>query len=260
MRRFLQPALVAAVLVLLAGCAAGLPGDPTKAPSSTDGPAADSTGSVAFYLSDQPNAIADFEHLNVTVTQVGFHPTGADNETAGVNGSPTATPTVVGTDNQTMTATAAAEDDERMDGWVLHDVDNRTVDLTRLVGDNATQIAGVELPAGQYNGVFVWVSAVNGTLTDGTHAEVKLLSHRLRLNTHFTVEENTSVDFVFDIAVRETGTGGYVLRPVISESGTDVPINSVDDGAPPVNETGAAEAGPDDPGNGSQGQGQGQDA
>lgn len=259
MRQFLQPALLAAVLVLLAGCAASVPGDPTTAPSGDDGLAADSTGGVAFYLSDQPNAIDDFEHLNVTVTQVGFHPKGADNETADVDGSPTATPTVVGTDNQTMTMTAADEASDGDDGWVRYDVDNRTVDLTQLVGDNATQIAGVELPAGEYNGVFVWVSAVNGTLTDGTHAAVKLPSQRLRLNTHFTVEENTSVDFVFDIAVHETGTDGYVLRPVISESGTDVPINPVDGGGPPVNETMAAEGGPDSVGNASQGQGQGQD-
>lgn len=254
MRRFLQPALVAAVLVLLAGCAASLPGDPTTAPSSTDGPTADSTGSVAFYLSDQPSAIGDFAHLNVTVTQIGFHPKSADN----ASGDGNVTTTVVTTGNQTTTATAT--DDGEFGGWELHDVDNRTVDLTRLVGHNATQIAGVELPAGEYNGVFVWVSEIEATLKDGSTVEVKLPSERLKLNTHFTVSPNSSVDFVFDITVVETGTGRYILKPVISESGTDVPINPVDDGGPPVNETGAAEGGPDNAGNASQGKGQGQDA
>jgi hypothetical protein len=150
----------------------------------------------------------------------------------------------------------AADSADEFGGWVLHDVDNRTVDLTTLVGDNATRIAGVELPAGEYNGVFVWVSETNGTLTDGTQVEVKLPSQRLRLNTQFVVEPNSSVDFVFDIAVHETGNGRYILRPVISESGTDVPINRVaGDGGPPVDATQATDRGPGDAGNGSQGQG-----
>lgn len=255
MRHATGAALLTAVLVLLAGCTMGL-GGPGAGPTDGGDPGSQPTGSVAFYLSDQPTAIGDFAHLNVTVTQVGFHPRGAGNET---NGTPTTPPTVVGSPNQTATATAENDSEDEFGGWILQDVDNRTVDLTTLVGDNATQIAGVELPAGEYNGVFVWVAETSGTLTDGTEVDVKLPSQRLLLNTQFAVESNSSVDFVFDIAVHETGNGRYVLRPVISESGTDVPIEPVDgDGRMPVDATQATDRGPDDPGNGSQGQGQGQ--
>lgn len=255
MRHVTRAAVLTALLVLLAGCTTGI-GGPGASPTDIDGSGSQATGSVAFYLSDQPTAIGDFAHLNVTVTQVGFHPKGADN---GTDGTPTTPPTVVGSPNQTVTATAENDGEDEFGGWMLHDVDNRTVDLTTLVGDNATQIAGVELPAGEYNGVFIWVAETEGTLTDGTEVDVKLPSQRLRLNTQFTVQANSSVDFVFDIAVFETGNGRYILRPVISASGTDVPIEPVDgDGRAPVNATQATDSGPDDPGNGSQGQGQGQ--
>lgn len=289
MRRLLHPALLAALLVLMAGCTAGVTGDidstaeTTTVPSDGVGMAGD-TGTVAFYLSDQPTAIGDFAHLNVTVTQVGFHPKGADNESdndddnetdveddgEADDGNETEVENHEGNDDGNETA---GDGDEAADGefggWIIEPVDNRTVDLTTLVGDNATQIAGVELPAGEYNGVFIWVSEINGTLTDGSHVEVKLPSERLKLNTHFTVAPNSSVDFVFDIAVHETGNGRYILRPVISESGTDVPINPVDgDDGPPEDrqdvddedDDRAAEAKNESEGGGQgQGEGQGQD-
>jgi hypothetical protein len=59
---------------------------------------------------------------------------------------------------------------------------------------------------------------------------VKLPSQKLHLNEEFTVGSNRSVDFVFDITVFEAGNSGkYILKPVASESGTDVPIVDVDE-------------------------------
>ena len=222
MRRELLTALVA-VLVLLAGCSAGPAGDApqtttfdgtdrtttadrtagsddtTTADGSTpadspDGGSADK--SVQFYLSDRPNAIGDFDHLNVTVTKVGIHRAG--------NGS------------------AGGE-------WLEYSV-NATVDLTRLLGANATKIGSFDLPNGTYTKVFVYVSDTRGVM-NGTETRVKLPSSKLQLNKGFTVGQGEAPSFVFDIAVHKAGKSGkYVLSPVVSESGTsgEVEIRDID--------------------------------
>lgn len=201
--------LLAVLLVVTAGCLGGSvggPGSPDSQPANTDEPTATDTpnsdespnsnsGSVNFYVSDEPNAIGDFDHLNVTITKIGFARSGGNDS----------------------------------DGWVERSVDNRTVDLTRLLGDNASLVGSYDLPTGQYTKVFAHVGAVNATLTNGESVNVKLPSDKLQLNRPFAVESNDSVSFVFDIAVHEAGKSGkYVLKPVIGESGTDVPIEDVD--------------------------------
>ncbi len=86
------------------------------------------------------------------------------------------------------------------------------------------------MPEGTYGKVFVHVEEINATLENGESVNVKLPSEKLQINQEFTVESNDSVDFVFDITVHEAGNSGkYILTPVISESGTDVPIEDVDD-------------------------------
>lgn len=213
---------VVALLVLLAGCAGGMgdggPDDalPTAAGSGDDAPTTATDGttaggadgasttpgddggetdgkSVNFYVSDEPNAIDRFAHLNVTITRVGFE------RAPGDGGG----------------------------GWVEYPVENRTVDLTELRGANATRIASFDVPDGSYRKVFAHVGEVDATLAGGEEVRVKLPSEKLQIEKEFAVG-NGSTDFVFDIAVHEAGgSGKYVLRPVISESGTDVAIESV---------------------------------
>jgi hypothetical protein len=114
--------------------------------------------------------------------------------------------------------------------WVEHDVNNTTVDLTELRGPNATLVNSMDVPAGEYNKVFVYISDVEGTLADGTEVNVKLPSSKLHLNTGFTAQAGDSVDFVYDITVVKAGQSGkYLIQPVISESGTDQEINEVGD-------------------------------
>ncbi|WP_227739069.1 DUF4382 domain-containing protein [Halorientalis pallida] len=204
MRTKALTALALAGMLVLAGCSGGVDtGTPTAAdgtPTTADGTPAEGTSSVVitqaaqagvnFYVSDQENAIADFEHLNVTISEIGFQ---------------------------------RAEG-----GWSEHAVDNRTVDLTRLQGANATRLTTVQPENGTYTKVFAYVSDVNATLTTGEQVRVKLPSEKLQLNFEFTVGANASTDFVFDIAVHKAGNSGkYILRPVVSQSGTDVPIEPV---------------------------------
>lgn len=195
--------VVLALLVVLAGCA-GFAGGPAAGPDGgtaspatdgtdgTDGQTADA-GRLRFYLSDQPSIIDEFRHLNVTVTRVGFH-RGKGNAT-----------------------------------WHEFPVNGTTVDLTRLRGANATLVEEYRLPTGNYTKVFVYIGSVNGTLESGEDVRVKLPSGKLQLNKGFRLGPNESAAFVYDISVHKAGQSGkYILKPVIGESGTDVPIEEVD--------------------------------
>ncbi|QFU82040.1 DUF4382 domain-containing protein [Natronorubrum aibiense] len=230
-RRTIQLVLVA-VLVTTAGCVGGLGGEPAS-DSATDDSSSDGAGTVAFYVSDEPNRIDDFEHLNVTITKVGFKQTKA----AADDGNESTGDAVNGTDaDDADEGNETAENDTDADGaaderWLEYDVDERTVDLTELKGENATVVDEFDLPAGAYETVFIYVSDTEGVLTDGTETNVKLPSEKLKLQTPFTVGDGDSIDFVYDIAPHKAGQSGkYILKPVIGQSGTgdDVEIRDID--------------------------------
>lgn len=262
MRRTLLVVAVVATIAL-AGCAGSGPtGDTSPAPTPTatvDDPADDDApdgadaGTVAFYISDEENDIDDFAHLNATVTEVQFHYVGpvedrpVTTEVAGTSVTPEvaetpvrssvpATTTVVATTAETSTTDAPDTESDESDegragdaGWITKDIDDTTVDLTKLQGANATLLENVSMPAGKYTQVRLVVGAVGGTLADGSDQRVKLPSDRLKLTKPFTLESGDSVDFVFDVTVHQAGNSGkYVLKPVAGESGTDQEIERVD--------------------------------
>ncbi|SFL28054.1 protein of unknown function [Halogranum rubrum] len=253
-------AVLLALMLLLAGCSGGVDSGQTTdveqtetagtdaegGATSTDGTNAASTGTVNLYVSDEVNAIDQFEHLNVTITRVGFARAGdeVDEESessANANTSVEANTTVTANATDTNVSASAnasvetnasvtddgsadsAESDEDGDtgGWVEYDVGKQTADLTELQGPQSTKFGSVSLEAGKYTKVFVYVSEVEGTLKTGETVNVKLPSNKLQLNKGFAIESGESVDFVYDITVVEAGKSGkYVLKPVITESGT----------------------------------------
>jgi hypothetical protein len=267
-------AVALAVTLALAGCAGSTtPGAPTAGGENggsggAGGTAA--TGTVQFYVSDQPAAIEDFEHLNVTITQIGFERadsaegdasegTGTENATAATAPNATATNTTpaatdaddtpgeTDADEDAGESDAEEEDGERA-GWETVEVDSRTVDLTRLRGDNATLVGTPEIPAGEYTKVFVYVDSIDATLATGESVNVKLPSQKLQLNKGFTLEPNGTVRFVYDINVVKAGNSGkYILKPVISQSGPDQPVREVD-GEGDGGDDGAGSDGPDERG------------
>jgi len=220
-------------LLVLAGCSSAVApggtgadtptGDETPATATvTGGTGGTGSGTMNFYVSDERNAIGDFEHLNVTVERVSFRRVGDDNEGDGEPGTPD------------PTETPDEEGEERDDGeegggeWITREMNATSVDLTELQGENATMLSRFDLPNGTYTVVRLHVAEVDGTLTSGEEVNVKLPSERLRLNERFTVGDGEEVDFVFDATVFEAGEAGeYILKPVASESGTDVPIREV---------------------------------
>lgn len=207
MTRHSSCVLALVVVLLIAGCAGGVPtspADPTPSPAGTADPTTNSamtdegtnTGTVDFYVSDEANAIGDFAHVNVTVTAIGFHRGGEAGE------------------------------------WLEFDGENFTADLTELQGANSAHVDSYDLPSGEYTKVFIYVDEINATLENGEEVRVKLPSEKLQLNSGFTLENGSEVDFVFDITITKAGNSGkYILQPVISESGTDVPIEPTEEKA-----------------------------
>jgi uncharacterized protein YceK len=255
MRKRLLAVALAATLVL-AGCSSAV--SPTASPSAAGDATPDEgtqamtsgTGTVNFYVSDQQNAIGDFESLNLTVEAVSFKRAGADDdeneaeepeteepeseddENATETPEPTETPGTNETAEPTETPEDEAEaddDDESEDGWVTREVDSTTVDLTELQGENATMLSRMNVSNGTYTQVRLHISEIDGTLNDGTQVNVKLPSNKLKLDSEFTVGDGEEVDFVYDATVFKAGNSGkYILKPVAGESGTNVPIKEVD--------------------------------
>jgi len=217
--------VIVALMLVTAGCSLGGTG-PGDSGEPSDGTSGDAVGTISFYISDQPSAIDDFEHLNVTISQVEFQRAGEGDEEGMEDGDGENATTTDG--NATDTEEGGDEADDG--GWQSFDIDDRTVDLTELEGDNATLLEEFEVENGTYTGVRISVSDINGTLTDGSSADVKLPSEKLRINQQFVVGNDESVDFVYDITVVKRGnSGSYNIQPVAGESGTDVPIDRVDD-------------------------------
>jgi len=213
------PVLV--ILVLATFLVAGCTGTPSLAPSPGPAPApppahtptsipkptpalpspvtAAGTGDFRLLISDDANAIDDFEHLYVTISSVGVHQGGE----AGV--------------------WHILEPESDPDG------DNVTgIDLKPLVGQNALVIWSGALPEGEYTKVFIYVDEVKGILTGGTETEVKLPSQKLQISKPFTISADSVIDFVYDITVVEAGKSGkYILKPQIGQSGSDQKFKEV---------------------------------
>jgi len=57
---------------------------------------------------------------------------------------------------------------------------------------------------------------------------VKLPSQKLHVNSEFTLNASGSAHFVYDINVVKAGNSGkYIIKPVVSETGLNKPVNPV---------------------------------
>ena len=157
------------------------PEDGDKAPEEM-------TGTFVLQVTDQPSAIGDFDSLNVTVSEVRLHKAG--NET-----------------NETGE-------------WMILEPSNRTFDLTKLQDGNVTTIINESIGTGKYTQVRLIVESTKG-LVNGTMVDVAVPSETLKIVKSFTIAENQTVTFIFDIHVVKAGKK-YNLVPVIGKSGVEV--------------------------------------
>lgn len=193
-RRLVSLTLSITLLLLsVSGCASQPAGQvpdmatPTT-PTSTAAIAAVVTAeepNFVLLISDEPNDIADFTELWVTISGIGF--VLGDEE---------------GIVEQTFTPT--------------------TVPLDELVGDAAIALWSGDVPEGDYTKIFIYVDEVWGVLVEpeGEIIEIKLPSNKLQLSVPVSVEGEEPTEFVFDISVFKAGNSGqYILKPQITESG-----------------------------------------
>jgi len=130
--------LLVAALVVLAGCAGGIAGPNAGGTGDSSTDSATDNGTVSFYVSDERNAIDQFEHLNVTVTSVGFATAGAAdaNETTADAGGEAETGLAVENESEGGLAVALAGD--------VTPGENATVQVTYEGGPAANVSAVVE--------------------------------------------------------------------------------------------------------------------
>ncbi len=159
-------------------------------------PDPDPVGNFVMLISDEVNAIEDFESLNVSIAKVGLLLSGDSPE------------------------------------WVEFEPETIVVDLTTVKGDKTQQIWRGNIPEGEYTKVIIYVDDVTGVLkATGETVEVKLPSQKLQISKPFQITSGTVTSFTYDLTVVSTGNQQsgikYILKPQIGESGADTkPANN----------------------------------
>ncbi len=200
-RVFARPmawATVAAVLLIALIGYVGLrpvlfPGEPIPQPgpvSVTPSPQPSPEGNFVFLISDDVNAIGDFESVNVAISKIGLLPDGES------------------------------------DQWIELEPEVKKVDLTLVLGDKTQEIWRGSVPEGQYSKVFIHVANVSGVLKEtGQTVDIKLPSQKLHIQKLFQISADAVTSFTYDLTVVAAGNSQsgikYILRPQIDQSGAE---------------------------------------
>ncbi|MFC2017734.1 DUF4382 domain-containing protein [Chloroflexota bacterium] len=179
-------AVIATVAVIAFGGYFGIMQLTSEEPAPGVIPAeSNSEGNFAFLISDAPNAIGDFQSLDLTFSKIRLRQGNGD--------------------------------------WVEFVPETGQVDLTRLQNDLAQQVWRGDVPEGEYTGVVLYVVSSRGVLNNtGDTVNIELKGDKLHLDIDFEVATGSGTDpteFVYDVTVISTD-GGYHLQPVPGLSGT----------------------------------------
>jgi hypothetical protein len=137
------------------------------------------SGTLTVQVTDLPGDIADFAHLNVTVTSIDVTMKDGSHES--------------------------------------YSPSNATFDLTTLATGNLSTLFKDSVKAGEYTKLSLRVADGQGTLrADGTHVTVKAPGGTLSSEQKFTVDSGEETTFVFDIIVHMEGNGDYILQPNVT--------------------------------------------
>ena len=147
-----------------------------------------------FLISDDVNAIGDFQSFNVSISKIGLQLEGESSR------------------------------------WIELDPEVEVIDLTLLQEDKAQEIWRGNVPEGQYTKVFIHVSNVSGILKETDElVSVKLPSEKLQISKPFEVTSVSLVNFVYDVTVVEAGKSGqYIIKPQVAQSGADREFEKID--------------------------------
>lgn len=185
--------LLVSVTSLLAGCS-----------DSNDTPSPDGTGRLVVRLTDKPFPYDLVAEANVTVIKVEARRT---DDPEGMEADSTATP------------------------YVLLMEDEMDVNLLELVNGHTLELADMEVPAGTYDLIRIYVKGVNVVLTDGRSFDLKVPSGeqtgiKVLISPGLTVTGGLSADLLLDFDVSRSfvargnldtaaGINGFNFKPVI---------------------------------------------
>ena len=142
---------------------------------------------TTILISDAPSD--NFSHINVTFSQVKIHKSGDENES----------------------------------GWILFDMEPKTIDMIYLHENNLNEELGVKnLTAGKYTKLWIVVDKATGVLKDtGEEITFDVPSGDLKIQQSFEIKEgNTTIDVELDLdrSLLYVPQGGvYKLRPQLGK-------------------------------------------
>jgi hypothetical protein len=147
-------------------------------------------GNFAFLISDDVNAISDFESVNVSISKINLH---------------------------------RSDDTDQL---IEFEPEIGEVDLTLVQGEKTQEIWRGDVPEGEYTSVSIEVSDVRGILKEtGEEVEINLPSQKLHISNHFQVSTQELTTFTYDLTVVAAGNlqSGikYILKPQVDQSGAD---------------------------------------
>ncbi|MFC1892989.1 DUF4382 domain-containing protein [Chloroflexota bacterium] len=146
-------------------------------------------GNFVFLISDDVNAISEFESVDVSISKIGL--------LRGDSGK-----------------------------WLEFEPELREVDLTLVPGDKTQEIWRGDVPEVKYTRVLIQVAGVHGILKEtGEEVEIKLPSEKLHISKQFEVTADTVTSFTYDLTVVAAGSPKsgikYILKPQVDQSGAD---------------------------------------
>jgi hypothetical protein len=194
MARPLVWATAAAVLVvILIGAYFGLRMTvPSVEPPTVAVTAPNPNGNFIFLVSDEVNALSEFNHLYIDVEKIDLLQSGGSAQ------------------------------------LVSFVPEVKQFDLTLLPGAITQQLWQGNLPEGQYTKARIFVSAVRGILkSDGNAVDIKVPSNKIELEIQkpFQISADNITSFTYDLTVINTGKGNggerYQLKPQANQSGAN---------------------------------------
>jgi len=184
--------VVAAAVILFAGC-------------SSDHASAPGYGTMNVRMTDDPG---EFDQVNLVITQVSARVEDFD-------------PDSTDPDSTDVDSTDGDLDDED-GGWIVLENDKATFDLMTLQNGQFATIGSALVPAGHYTEIRLKLGAGSNVVVDGvTHSLVvpSGMQSGLKLKGSFDVPTGGIFDIALDFdagrSIFQTGTGQYMLKPVI---------------------------------------------
>lgn len=237
-RTYVERLGAAVVASAIAGCTGdetgGRTDEETAGAEPDDGGGSDTTdtayGILSTSVTDQPNDIADFESLVVTIEGIWVKPSGAD-EDAGTADEDDGVVDDEGGENDD----GSNDEHEGGDGATVGETDAndgsgrhyiefelpQEADLVDLQGDETQLVDETELAVGDYRFLQLDVSETTGILDNGGDAVVETPGNApLQFKHAFEIRPEETTRFIADFAPFRRGNGAYLIRPVAS--GTQV--------------------------------------